>query len=57
MQEELTPNEEQILQAIRNMKNMDQILIIKKGKTGKGAEFEVRTQSVAFFFRTGLDKG
>ena len=48
---ELTPNEWQILQAIRNMANMDQLLIIKKGKTGKGAEFEVRTQSVEFFFQ------
>ena len=54
MQQELTPNEQQILQAIRNMRPMDQLLIIKKGKTGKGAEFEVRTQSVAFFFRTEL---
>lgn len=51
MQIELTLNEQQILQAIRNMVPMDQILIIKKGKTGKGAEFEVRTQSVAFFFQ------
>ena len=50
MKAELTPNEWQIVQAIRTMQNMDQLWIVKKSPKSE-QEFEVRTQQVSFFFK------
>ena len=48
---ELTPNEEQILQAIRALKPLDQLVIIKKSANSQ-QEFELKFQQVSFFFKT-----
>ena len=47
---DLTPNEEQILQVLRQMEPNDQMLVIRKSsKSNK--EFEVRTGQVMHLFR------
>ena len=50
MQIELTPNEEQILQAIRALQPMDQLIITKKSPKSE-QDFEMTTQKVSFFFK------
>ena len=50
MKIDLTPNEEQILQAIRDMQPRDQLIIIKKSLKAD-TEFEIRMQQVSFFFK------
>lgn len=58
MQEELTPNEEQILQVLRQMQPNDQMLITKKGLKAD-REFEIRTGQVMHLFRAEIriDRG
>ena len=48
---DLSPNEEQLLQAIRAMKPLDQLVIVKKSANSQ-QEFELRFQQVSFFFKT-----
>lgn len=46
----LTPNEWQILQAIRSMESLDHIIITKKSPKSE-QDFEMTTQKVSFFFK------
>ena len=50
---DLTENEWQILQVLRQMKNMDQMLITRKSEKAD-TEFEVRTGQVMYLFRAEI---
>ena len=54
MQRELTPNEDNILQAIQSMKERDQLIIYKKAKRAD-TEFDMELRpatQITVFFKT-----